>query len=116
MTAVSAALATTIFAGGTVTYGGLLTAVALGVSTYSTMTADSGGVSGTPLASRIESKAEAQREEQLDAAELGDSESEKRKRLAAKSKFKIEKDEPVTLAETGVNLGDKKDAPTGVQI
>lgn len=110
--ATSAALGATAFGG--VTYGGLLAAAAL--STGSAMLTAPGSPKGVVnKVSGIADKTIPQQAEQLDAAALGDDESEKRKRKSAKSKFKIDKDKVETPAESGVKL-DTPNKVTGVQL
>jgi len=76
-------------------------------------------VGGTTIqkVGQVSDKTTPQQAEQLDAAKLGEEESEKRKRKSAKEKFKIDKEElDTTPAESGVALPDDPKKVTGVQI
>lgn len=114
--AVTAFLGTAI-AGTSATYGGLLYTAALGATAYTAATASS-APSSAGTVGQVTDKTEPQAAEQLDAAELGDEESEKRKRQSAKAKFKIDKDAAAieTPAETGVQIEATPTKTTGVQI
>jgi len=68
-----------------------------------------------PVSTQVADRTTAQAAEQLQAAELGDEESEKRKRMSAKSKFKIKKADLDATSDVGVTI-DKSDQVTGVQI
>lgn len=121
--AIIAALASTAFTVGStsVTYGGLLTAAALGTSVAaSTMSApDVGGSTTVNKVDGIADKTTPQQADQLDAAALGDDESEKLKRKSAKAKFKIAKDKTDSTgspAEAGVKLSNTENKVTGVQL
>jgi len=114
MATVIAVLAATAFTvGGTaVTYGGLLTAAALGATAYSSL--NTPDIPGAARTDSIADKTTPQQADQLDAAQIGDDESEKRKRKSAKEKFKIQRDG--TPEESGVSLDSSTQKPTGVQI
>ena len=125
MATVIGVLAATAFTvGGTaVTYGGLLTAVALGASAYSALSSSDSGGSTTTVnkVNQVADKTSAQQAEQLDAAKIGDeeSESEKQKRLSAKAKFKIDKIDKTAdaePAESGLAIDADPKKVTGVQI
>jgi len=110
-------LASTAFSVGTahVTYGGLLAVAALGASTAAAVSQPDVGSTTVNKVAGVADKTTPQQADQLDAAALGDDESEKRKRQSAKSKFKIDKAKEGTPAESGVKL-DTPDKVTGVQL
>lgn len=94
---------------------GMLSAAALGfVSSLLTQKEEA----PTPIQRvdpRIDKTAK-QQAEQLDAAELGGEESEKRKRKSAKAKFKIDKEPDTEPIESGITFDSDKTKVTGVQI
>ncbi len=68
---------------------------------------------------QVADKTTPQAAEQLDAARLGEEESEKRKRKSAKEKFKIKKEAKAdtgTAPTTGVTIDSDPTKVTGVQI
>ncbi len=96
-----------------VTYGGLMTAAAIGIGGAAMMSDKGGGTVST--VNQVADKTIPQTAEQLDAAKIGEDESAKRKRLGSKEKFKIEKEEPVE-EKTGVKLDSPTKQPVGLQI
>jgi hypothetical protein len=98
---------------------GLAAAVLGGAAAYASEQGKPDGAQQIAQTGQVSDKGTPQAAEQLDAAALGDEESEKRKRKSAKEKFKIEKEEAAvaTSAESGVALQEGGTTKvTGVQI
>lgn len=120
MSAVAIGWGTTAFTVGTgatataVSYGTLISTVAMGAAAYSATQQPKPGDISFGKATPITDKTTPQQAEQLDAAALGDAESEKRKRKSAKEKFKIKKSEEAV--EIGVSVESDPNKVTGVQL
>jgi len=108
-TATAAATTTSITAAG---WGLIGAAVSAGASSYQSSQVDTGGDNRVE-APQMTDKTDKQKAEKLDAIEIGDEKSRKRKKQSAKTKFKTDLAKPEKT--TGVTIGEAGKVQ-GVQI